>query len=154
MSRKLKSKRAHERLMARETKALRMQKGNDKSWTVGRLVIFISTEGPNTECSLRFVERVEHEFIYLEHTSYLLEDDLVTEIISFHDAEEKLRLPLFEFGDLVTFHGKPGVITQCSPNDLHLHVKLDENPEKEIYTNVIHLDFSRTFSAMPTYELK
>ena len=81
--------------------------------------------------------------VAVEPASLLLSDDdsEITERLSASEAAARLRHLVWEVGDRVSFRGRKGTLSQCRANDLHVYLRLDESPDTETYTNIVHLDF-------------
>lgn len=135
---------------------MKLEEPSSKDITVGRLVVLMppsqETQG-DVGCfelpQMRFVERVEGGLVFLEPTALFLDDDNVSETFSMSEALKRLRLPRCEVGDRVFYRTRPAHITQCAPNDLHVHLVFDDGVggDTEHYTSLIHIDFTPTLIA-------
>jgi hypothetical protein len=90
---------------------------------------------------MRLIEAIDDEAVHLAVLSPLIEEDAAPEIVPFDAIASRLLVPIFEIGDRVRIHGRPGRICETAPNDLHVRVRLDQTPEQTIYTNIVLLDF-------------
>lgn len=110
--------------------------------TIGKIVVLCETSNIQCVSGLRLIEFIDENKIRLSPVSIMYDDDQISEQLSIEAAHEYLYLPIFEIDDKILFHNRPGRIVSVSENDYHIRIVLEEFPDKEIYTNLIHLDFS------------
>lgn len=122
---------------------MRLEVLSPNELVLGRVVILLSPEENNLPSGeLRLIESFDEESIRLAPASILFGDDEVSEVVPWCDLATRLRDPILEPGDRILFQGRLGTVTDCAPNDIHVYIVLDDMPDKKLYTNFIHLDFS------------
>lgn len=110
--------------------------------SIGKLVILIQKIKNSSLFELRIIECIDQDHVHLVPATLIMDDSDVTEKIPLAECSLCLKIPIFEQGDPVLFKGHSGTVLNCSTNDFHVYISLDEYPGKEFYTNLVHLNFT------------
>jgi len=102
----------------------------------GHIVV---VRGISSEEGFKMVSHIDDDFISLEPLGYLIEEDEQNLNISKKEIKNILRIPIFEKGDPLFYHGKEGFIVEAFPHDLHIRFTL-QGEDKIYYSNIIHID--------------